>query len=158
MCATNVSPRTVPRKFNVVVASWVPSFVPTESPSIFGKTDGSLFAQTTPKISHEPYKRNVTAEARALSSVVREDALDTVDQFHELVKYCEKFTPKRLVDTSTPTAIKILKFNDSFPPDLEYSFFIRDDLHVEAYGGHMKVVTRDHISGVFKYCDSVFPS
>ena len=39
-------------------------FVPTESSLIFGKTDGSLFAQTTPKILRKPNKRNVTAELR----------------------------------------------------------------------------------------------
>ena len=36
------------------------SFQHSESPSIFGKADGSLFAQTTPKIVCELNKRNVT--------------------------------------------------------------------------------------------------
>ena len=35
----------------------------------------------------------------------------------------------------------------TFPPDLEYSLLIRGDFHVEAYLGHMKVVTCDLISG-----------
>ena len=120
------------------------SHVPTEAPTIFGNTEPSLFTQTTPNVSRNPEKRNVTADARASTST--SDDPDIVKNFTELVEYCKKFTPVRLLDVSEPSVIKIFKLNDKFPPDVVYSLLIRENFHVEAYRGHMKVKTRDLIN------------
>ena len=93
----------------------------------------------------EPDKRNVTADSRTLYAAAREDALDVVDSFSNILKYCAKFSPEHLVDVSNPTSIKIVKLN-GFPSDVEYSLLIKDDFHVETYRRHMKVLIRDQMN------------
>ena len=79
MCAPNISLKTVPQKFNVVVTSYSPS----------------------------PHRNLGKQMVTGLTSAVQVDALDTVNQFHKLVKYYEKFTPERVVDRST---LQLTKF------------------------------------------------
>ena len=74
-----------------------------------------------------------------------EEALDSIESFCDLQRYCVKFSPEHLVDVSNPTAIKILQLN-GFPPEVEFSLNIQDDFHVEAYRRHRKVPTRDLIN------------
>ena len=52
-----------------------------------------------------------------------------------LRKDCNKFSPELLVDLSANHAIKIMKLN-GFPPGIEFSLLIKDDLHIEAYVHH----------------------
>ena len=77
-----------------------------------------LFVQTpTAMTLREPDKRNVKAESRVLNVAAREDALDVVDSFSNILKYCANFSPEHLVDVSNPTTIKIVKLN-GFPPEV----------------------------------------
>ena len=124
------------------------SLVPTVPPSIFGNTSSALFVQTAVTSPREPDKRNVTAEARAEAARSIEEAVDNIDSYANLVKYCTKFSPELVVDTSDPTTIRILQLNGR-PPEIEFSLFIKDEFHVEAYRKHMKVLTRDLINGFF---------
>ena len=116
-------------------------------PSIFGNIRSSPFVQTATAITpREPDKRNVTADSRTLYAAAREDALDVVDSFSNILKYCAVlYCPEHLVDVFNPTSIKIVKLN-GFPPDVEYYLLIKDDFHVETYWRHMKVLIRDLIN------------
>ena len=92
-------------------------------------------------------KPNVTSEALAESAALKKAAEDATDKFDAIMRYCNKFTPKNCVDNSAPRGIKILKFNERFPPEIEYSSLICDDFQVSTYNGHTKVTTRDLING-----------
>ena len=39
--------------------------------------------------------------------------------------------------------IRILKFKDAYPPEIEYSYLIKSEFHVEEYRGHKKIAIRD---------------
>ena len=49
------------------------------------------------------------------------------------------------MDSANPEFIKTFKFDDAFP-EVECSQLIKADFHVEAYKGHMKIVTRDLVN------------
>ena len=85
------------------------SLVPTVLPSIFGCTDSSLFAQTAIKTLRDPDKRNITVETRAQRVAVREEVIDTIDSFVNLVQYCAKLTNGRIVDSANPEFIKMFR-------------------------------------------------
>ena len=38
---------------------------------------------------------------------------------------------------------RILKFKDASPPEIEYSYLIKSEFHVEEYRGHKKIAIRD---------------
>ena len=40
----------------------------------------------------------------------------------------------------------MFNFDDAFPREVEYSLLIKAEFRVEAYKGHMKIVTRDLIN------------
>ena len=60
-------------------------------------------------------------------------------------EYCSKFSPEHVGNISVSNVIKIFKFNN-FPPEVEYSILIKDDLQVEAHRRRMKIATRDLIN------------
>ena len=119
--------------------------VPAVPPSSFGDTKCSLFVQiATP--SRVPEKRNITANWRALKAACREKELDTIDSWDMVSEYCSKFSPEHVVDISVSNVFKIFKFKN-WPPEVEYSILIKDDLQVEAHRRRMKIATRDLING-----------
>ena len=61
-------------------------------------------------------------------------------------EYCSKLSPEHVVDISVSNVTKIFKFKN-WPPEVEYSILIKDDLQVEAHRRRMKIATRDLING-----------
>ena len=68
--------------------------------------------------------------------------MDTIVSFGILRKGCYKFSQELSVDLSGNRAIKMMKLN-GFPPDIEFSLLITDNLHIHSYGHHMKVQAYD---------------
>lgn len=62
------------------------------------------------------------------------------------MQYCNKFTPKNCVNNSAHRALEILKFNKTFPADIEYSLLVFDSFQVDTYCWHAKLATRDLIN------------
>ena len=78
------------------------------STTCFGNTSSNLFVQTTTN-SRETVKCNVTAESRTSIAAAREEVLDTIELWDDLIKYYSKFSPEHFVDLSDPTNIKKTK-------------------------------------------------
>ena len=87
------------------------------------------------------YLRNATtANSRALKAASREKELDTIDSWDMVAEYCSRFSPEHVVDISVSNVIKIFKFKN-WPPEVEYSILIKDDLQVTAHRRRMKIAT-----------------
>ena len=115
-------------------------------PTIFGETKNSLFVQSLFSPSRETEKRNVSSTLRALSVTARAKEDDKIVSWDHLISYCSKFSPKLTVDCSQENVIRIFKLT-GIPPEVEFSFFVKDDLHVEAYRSKKKLAIRDLING-----------
>ena len=81
-----------------------------------------------------------------MSLQVPED--DKIVFWDHLVSYRSKFSPELTVDCSQENVIRIFKLA-GIPPEVEFSLFVKDDLHVEENRSKKKLPIRDGLINGF---------
>ena len=75
-----------------------------------------------------------------------EEDFDTIDSWENFVKYCGKFSPDLIVDSSDSSCVRIFKMS-GMPPEVEFSILVKNSFHVDAYRGKSKIPIRDLVNG-----------
>ena len=88
----------------------------------------------------------MTAESRRLKTESRELELDQIDSFNQVYDYCLKFSPEHVVIRES-YVVKIVKLNSGWPPEVDYSILLKENLQVEAHRKHLRKGIRDLVNG-----------